>query len=79
MGNSLWTPDGMVSTREKQVKILNSNQVKMLSWLHEWAHEEGINIFCKSCEKPIAGQNNDSPDRKYVSVSCQCREWRFVG
>lgn len=51
----------------------------MLAWLHEWAAKEQVNIFCKKCEKPIAGFNNDSPDRKHASVACQCREWRFTG
>lgn len=57
--------------------MLNPQEVKMLSWLHEWAAKEQINIFCKGCEQPITGQNNDAPDIKHVSVFCQCREWRF--
>lgn len=79
MANSLWTPNGEVRTTERAVRMLNPTEVRMLAWLHEWAAKEQVNIFCKRCEKPIAGFNNDSPDRKHASVACQCREWRFTG
>lgn len=63
---------------EKSVRMLNPKEVRMLADLHEWAHHEQVNIFCKRCERPITGHNNDSPGQKFVSVSCQCREWRYA-
>lgn len=76
-GNSLWTPDGEVSMRERDVIELKPQEVRMLSWLHAWAHEQQVNIFCKRCEKPITGANNDDPAAKAVTVQCQCRQWIF--
>lgn len=73
---TLWTPDGFVGIREKQVIPINLPILRMLSWLHEWAANMEINIFCKRCEKAIRGQNNDSS--KTFSVSCECREWKFI-
>lgn len=75
----LLLPDGSThSTEEKDIIALNPRDVGMLSWLHEWAHNQQVNIFCKRCEQPIRGQNNDTPGQRYVSVTCQCREWRFT-
>lgn len=75
---SLWTPGGERPIAEKQViKIVDPMILRMLSWLHKWANDQDINIFCKKCEKPIYGQNNDSS--AIVAVSCQCREWRWAG
>jgi hypothetical protein len=68
-------PDGSLAGVEKDVIPLREQEVRMLAWLHEWAHHQQVNVFCKKCEKAITGQNNDSSP--YVSVSCQCREWRF--
>lgn len=76
-GNSLWTPQGEVVLKEKDVIPLRPEEVRMLSWLHKWAHHQQVNIFCKRCEQPITGGNNDSPDAKTVSVQCQCRQWIF--
>lgn len=73
---SLWTMDGEVPLRERDVIPLTEREVRMLSWLHQWAADQQVNIFCKRCESPITGQNNDST--KEVSVSCGCREWRFT-
>jgi hypothetical protein len=74
---SIWTPDGEVPLKEKDVLPLTRRQIIMLSELHEFAHYNGITIFCKRCEQPVTGQNNDSS--QVLSVSCQCREWRFDG
>lgn len=74
----LWTPNGEVSTREKSIVELTPRDVRMLADLHEWAHHNQVNIFCKRCEQPISGQNNDAPGQTRVSVQCQCREWRFI-
>lgn len=76
VAQTLWTPDGDVPLREKDVIPLSPQEVRMLSLLHEFAHTHQINIFCKRCSTPITGQNNDSSP--YVSVNCQCREWRYT-
>lgn len=72
----LLLPDGTIH-QEKDVIPLKVEEMRMLSWLHEWAHYQQVNIFCKRCEKPILGQNNDTPGERSVSVSCSCREWRY--
>lgn len=72
----LWTPTGEVSTREKDVLPLTRDEIITLSKMHEIAHKFQMNIFCKRCEKPFSGQNNDSSP--FLSVSCQCRELRFT-
>ena len=75
---TLLLPDGSeIPLREKDVIPLKPHEVRMLSWLHEWAHNQQVNIFCKRCSKPITGQNNDSSP--HVSVACQCRQWVFKG
>lgn len=73
----MWMPDGERPLDEKDVIPLKPEEVRMLSWLHKWAYENQVNIFCRRCEQPITGQNNDDPSVRHVSVSCQCREWRF--
>lgn len=75
----LWTPTGDIPVAEKDViKILNPRDVQMLAWLHEWAFNQQINIFCKKCEQPIRGQNNDGQTKR-LSVACACREWVWAG
>lgn len=61
---------------EKDVIPISHRDLVMLSWLHEFAAKQGINIFCKQCERHISGGNNDSST--HLSVSCQCREWRYT-
>lgn len=74
---SLYIPgEGEHLLEEKDVVHISRRDLVMLSWLHEWAANQQINIFCKRCERPISGANNDST--KHPSVSCQCREWRYV-
>lgn len=77
MGRGLWTPQGEVGLAEKNIIELLPQEVRMLADLHEFAHKHQINIFCKRCEQPVTGQNNDAPGQTHVSVACQCREWRF--
>lgn len=74
---SIWTPNGEVSTQEKDVIAINQKELILLGHLHEFAHRHEIGIHCRKCGKDINGQNNDSPDNRTPSVSCQCREWRF--
>lgn len=75
---SLYVPgQGEVSLEQKDVVPINRNEVVMLSWLHEFAHKHQVNIFCKRCEQPISGQNNDSTAK--LSVACQCREFVYSG
>lgn len=74
---SLWTMDGEVPLRERDVIPLTEREVRMLSWLHQWAADQQVNIFCKRCERPITGANNDDPNIRSVSVACQCRTWVF--
>lgn len=71
----LWTPDGMVGTAPKDTILINQKELILLGHLHEFAHKHGITIYCKSCEQPISGQNNDTTQRP--SVACQCREWVY--
>lgn len=78
MAGRIFTADGVAHSLEKDITELNLRQVQMLSWLHEWAHDQQINIFCKRCSQPITGANNDSPGSTSVSVACGCREWRFT-
>lgn len=78
MPKGLYVPgQGMVNF-EKDITELTVQEVRMLSWLHEWAYKHQVNIFCKRCEQAITGQNNDSPDTKHVEVACGCRTWRFA-
>ncbi len=77
MAGRLWTPDGEVATREKDIIDLTRRDVMGLSWLHQFAEAQQINIFCKRCAQSIAGQNNDTPGQSHVGVRCGCREWRF--
>lgn len=76
---SLYTPEGEVSLQEKDVIPINRRTLQVLAWLHEWAFNQQINIFCKRCEQPIRGQNNDANPQDTPAVACQCREWRYDG
>lgn len=75
--SKLWTPTGFVETAEKDVVPVDRQEIILLSHLQEFAYKHQINIFCKRCEQPIRGQNNDSS--KTLAVACQCREFRYVG
>lgn len=72
--SSLWTPDGEVSIRERDVTPVTREEIILLSKLHEFAVKHDIVIFCKRCEKNISGQNNATT--RTLSVACQCREFR---
>lgn len=76
MAKSLYIPgQGEVSLEPKESIPVSRKEIEMLSWLHQFAFQQQINIFCKRCEKPITGQNNDSSP--VLRVACQCREWIF--
>lgn len=77
MSGHLYTADNQRISLEKNITELTRQEMQMLSWLHEWAFKQQVNIFCKRCEQPITGQNNDDPSTTHVSVGCGCREWRF--
>lgn len=71
--------DGSIhQTAEKDVIALRESEVRMLSWLHEFAHHNQLSVVCKRCDSAITGQNNDTPGTRSVSVACQCREWRYT-
>lgn len=74
----MWTPDGEVPLQEKDVIQINQKELILLGHLHEFAQKYQISIVCKRCDGSITGNNNDSPDNRTPSVSCQCREWRFI-
>lgn len=73
----LWTPQGMHETAERDVVAVNRKEIIMLSELHEFAFKHQLNVFCKQCEQPVRGQNNDNPG-SHLSVECQCREFRYT-
>jgi hypothetical protein len=72
---SLWTPTGEKRLEEKGVSPVTRKEIIMLSELHEFAFKQELNVFCKRCEQPIRGQNNDSS--RLLAVECQCRTWIY--
>lgn len=78
IGKSLWTPDGPVDLREKDVIPVSNPRERMLFvGFHEISFRHHFTVVCQRCDSAIVGQNNDSG--KVWSVACRCREWRFVG
>jgi hypothetical protein len=77
VSKSLWTPEGPVDLREKDV-ILVTDPMERVTFarFHEIAHKYHFTVTCQRCDHAIVGQNNDST--KILSVACRCREWRFV-
>lgn len=76
IGKTLWTPDGQVDLREKDVIPINRRELIMLANLHEFSVKYGASYVCKRCDSAITGQNNDSTP--VPSVACRCREFRYV-
>lgn len=78
-GRGLWTPQGEVSLREKNVEFLSHSQLVALSFMHEWAHKFQLTIICKRCDSAVTGRNSDGDLQagKHASVACQCTEWRY--
>lgn len=74
--SSLWTPDGMVPT-ERDVEPLTRDEIITLSKMQEIAFKHQLTIFCRKCEKMMAGQNNGSS--KVLTLQCQCRQLRYDG
>lgn len=68
----------VISNEQKGVVEVTRQEIVMLSWLQEFAYKHQLNVFCKRCEKPIRGQNNDNPNVAKLSVECQCREFRYI-
>lgn len=78
MPGSLWTPEGMVSTRERGVQDVTREEIIILSKMHEVAQRLGITVVCKRCDTAFTGRNNDSPDVQTLSVECHCRQLRYT-
>lgn len=76
MAGAIWTPDGMVDTREKGVEPVTREEIIILSKMHEIAQRLGITVNCRRCDHSFTGQNNDQS--KVLSVSCRCRELRYT-
>lgn len=77
VANQLWTPDGEVPLREKDVTPVTRQEIITLSHFHEFAQRHNITVVCKRCDTAITGANNGNS--RLLSVSCKCREWRFDG
>lgn len=75
-GGALWTPNGMVSTREKSVEAVTREEIIIFSKFHEMAQRLRISVVCPRCDKPFLGQNNDTSP--VLSVACGCRELRYT-
>ena len=78
MPASLWTPEGERRLVDKDVIII-ANPMERVTFarMHEIAHREQFSLVCKRCDSAVTGQNNDAPGA-VPTVSCKCREWRFV-
>lgn len=75
--NSLWTPDGERALVERDViPVQNAMERVTFARMHEIAQRYGISLVCKRCDSSIEGKNNGHD--AVPSVSCKCREWRFV-
>lgn len=72
---ALWTPTGMVNTREKDVEGLTREEIILFSKLHEMGHKFKFSVVCQFCDTAFTGQNNDQS--KVLAIACQCRELRF--
>lgn len=77
VAKSLWTPNGEVSTQEKDVTPISRDEIITLSKMHEIAFRHGMSVVCKRCDHAFTGQNNDQS--RVLSIACQCRELRFDG
>lgn len=73
----LWTPDGFVGTKEKDVIPLPQHELVTLVAMSEMAQKYGLRIVCQSCDSGIQGKNSGH-ETAYLSVACNCREFRFT-
>jgi hypothetical protein len=73
---TLWTPDGNVPVREKDVVPITRNDLGMLAMLHRFAQTHGLIVVCERCDTSLGGKNNGHEANP--SVACQCREFRFI-
>jgi hypothetical protein len=77
VAKTLWTPQGEVTTQEKDVTPITRDEVITLSKMHEIAFRHGMSLVCKRCDHAFTGQNNDQS--RVLSISCQCRQLLFDG
>lgn len=73
---ALWTPDGMVRVREKDVIPITRNELGMLAMLDRFARNHQLMVICAKCDTSVGGKNNGQ--EQTPSVACQCREFRFT-
>lgn len=76
MPGSLWTPDGEVSVKEKDVIRITRDELGMLAMLDRFSRKHGLMIICPHCDKSLLGKNNGQ--ERTPSVACGCREFRFT-
>lgn len=72
--------DVLADLREKDV-VVSRDPMERVTFgrLHTYAQRYGLRLVCQRCDNAITGQNNDNPDNRGVlTLSCRCREWRFV-
>lgn len=75
--SSLWTPEGEVSTLEKDVVHITKADLAILARFHEFAQKYQFSVVCPRCDTALMGANNDSTITP--SVACKCRELRYIG
>lgn len=71
---SLWTPDGEVSLRQKDVDTIAPQQMRQFQDFHALAQRLRITLVCSLCDTAIQGQNTTGGGSH--AVACQCREIR---
>lgn len=76
-GGSLWTPGGEHPVQERGVEPVTRDEIITLSKMQEICFNHDLTIFCRKCEKMIAGQNNGNS--KVLTLQCQCRQLRYDG
>lgn len=63
---------------ERGVEEVSRDEIITLSKMHEIAANRGISVVCKACDHAFTGKNNDNPNAQTLSISCNCRELRYV-
>lgn len=74
---SIWTPGGEHPVQERGVESLTRDEIITLSKMQEICFNRELTIFCRKCEKLMAGQNNGNS--KVLTLQCGCRELRYDG
>lgn len=75
MANRLWTPDGDVSTHERNIQECTQQEMKVFENLHDLAQKLQLQLTCYRCGSPFEGYNQ-SPNSRTLSIVCKCREIR---